>query len=170
MQTNTADSWTSKQKRQHWINKNQIKKKTNRQVHKFYLKSQQNKRGRNTHYRHNAGKTHNERKEEGSTLEEGPRASMLKRIFEGEVLETKGSTWGERIEGCEKKYTGGGTSSGDGQKDFGREVRYKHGKYGNERKYMGERVEGCERKYTEGGTSSGHAQKNFGRWSAGQNN
>ena len=32
MQTDTADASNSKQKLQHWINKNQINKKTNRQV------------------------------------------------------------------------------------------------------------------------------------------
>ena len=56
MLTDTADASNSKQKLQHWINKNQINKnKTNRHIH-FLGKSQYNKRGRKTHFRHNRGK------------------------------------------------------------------------------------------------------------------
>ena len=66
-----------------------------------------------------------QREREGSTLEERPREGKLKRILRGEVQELrevreKEEGKGLRVEGCEKKYTGRGTLSGEAQKDLGR--------------------------------------------------
>ena len=77
---------------------------------------------------------------EGSTLEEGPKADNLNRILGGEERdkhgkygnEEKGSAGeenpggkeihggGGRVEGCKRKYAGGGTWSGHAQQNFGR--------------------------------------------------
>ena len=43
----------------------------------------------------------------------------------------EGRTWEERVEGCERKYAGGGTWSGHAQQDFGRGSAGQNGKYGN---------------------------------------
>ena len=44
---------------------------------------------------------------------------------------------GERVEGCKRKYAGGGTSSGYVQEDFGRENAGQNGKYGDLKKVQG---------------------------------
>ena len=57
MQTDTADASNSKQKLQHWINKNQISKKKSLSTKTGFRKTAVKQKGKKTHY--NRSKIHN---------------------------------------------------------------------------------------------------------------